>query len=123
MKERAKKAIRPIAFFLAIGLIYAVIHLSTGFAIPCPVHTFTGLYCPGCGVTRMCAHLLRGEIIDAFWSNPAVFIIAPFLLALISYHTYAYIRYGNAKYRRGETVILYVVAGLLVIYGVGRNLL
>ena len=37
---------------------------------PCPVHTLTGLQCPGCGSTRMTLALLRGEISAAFGYNP-----------------------------------------------------
>src|SRR4051812_28859789 len=29
---------------------------------PCPIYWATGLYCPGCGITRALHHLLHGRI-------------------------------------------------------------
>lgn len=37
---------------------------------PCPFHTITGIECPGCGMTRACIALARGDIGNAFQYNP-----------------------------------------------------
>jgi len=36
----------------------------------CPLHALTGLYCPGCGTTRVFHHLLHGDPAGAFAMNP-----------------------------------------------------
>jgi hypothetical protein len=37
---------------------------------PCPFHTLTGIKCPGCGMTRACIALARGEVGEALRYNP-----------------------------------------------------
>ena len=37
---------------------------------PCPFHSITGLKCPGCGMTRACIALARGDIHGALHYNP-----------------------------------------------------
>lgn len=34
-------------------------------SIPCPIHELTGLWCPGCGLTRATHHLFRGNLDEA----------------------------------------------------------
>lgn len=50
-----------------------------GTFIPCPFRTLTGLWCPGCGMTRATHHLLRGNVMQALHYNLFVIVI---LLAL-----------------------------------------
>lgn len=52
-----------------------------GLFIPCFFHKATGLYCPGCGVTRGTWKLLHGDIHGALGSN----ILLPFILGIIGY--------------------------------------
>ena len=33
-----------------------------GFLPPCPLHEFTGLWCPGCGSTRALHQLVHGHL-------------------------------------------------------------
>lgn len=41
--------------------------------LPCPVRYITGIPCPGCGMTRACTALARGQIAEAFTHNPLAF--------------------------------------------------
>lgn len=66
---------------LAAGTAYvAAVDPSTsnGF-LPCPFRTLTGLWCPGCGLTRATHHLLRGDIGQALRYN---LFVAPILAGL-----------------------------------------
>ena len=47
---------------------------------PCPFHSVTGLYCPGCGSTRAAHHLLHGRVATAFDFNALMVVSLPFLL-------------------------------------------
>lgn len=52
---------------------------GTGLFPPCPFHTATGLWCPGCGLTRATARLLHGDVLGALSFNA----LAPLVLGLI----------------------------------------
>ena len=45
----------------------------------CTFRALTGLWCPGCGLTRGTHHLLRGDVAGALSSN----VFTPFALAAI----------------------------------------
>lgn len=57
---RARLHVLLLAAGLSLALVSGYLLLCTmGFSLPCPVYALTGLYCPGCGVTRMLLALLR----------------------------------------------------------------
>ncbi|REK71861.1 DUF2752 domain-containing protein [Paenibacillus paeoniae] len=97
------------------GLLYAKVWLPvTGLAVPCPFHAVTGLYCPGCGVTRAALSLLDMDVYQAFRFNSLIFILAP-MLALYAW--------ANAKKkRRISGFIVVFMISLTLIYGLARNL-
>lgn len=43
----------------------------------CPLHSLTGLYCPGCGSTRAFAALLRGDVAGALMNNALSVVLFP----------------------------------------------
>ena len=53
-----------------------IIYRMIGQGLPCLFHLITGLYCPGCGGTRACRYLARGEIVQSLWYHPLVIYMA-----------------------------------------------
>ncbi len=54
--------------------------------LPCPVHSLTGFYCPGCGGTRAFLSLIHGHVIVSFIQNPmTIYIIAAFIINIGQY--------------------------------------
>jgi hypothetical protein len=49
-----------------------------GAFVPCPFHAATGLWCPGCGMTRAVHHLVNGDLAAALSSN----LLLPVVLAI-----------------------------------------
>jgi hypothetical protein len=47
---------------------------------PCPFHSITGGWCPGCGATRASYLLLRGDVASALHYNALWVVLAPFAL-------------------------------------------
>lgn len=68
-----------ITGWCGIGLVAAValfVRISgvdlNQLLLPCAFHTFTGLYCPGCGGTRAVTFLLHGDSIRSLIYHPFV---------------------------------------------------
>ena len=72
-KNRVRKIIYRDSIILLAGILYAVFVRLTGLAVPCIFRTLTGWQCPGCGITRACLSLLKGEIRTSFSYNPFLY--------------------------------------------------
>jgi Protein of unknown function (DUF2752) len=53
----------------ALAYVAAADPAKGGWFLPCPFHEVTGLWCPGCGLTRATHQLLRGHVLSALGSN------------------------------------------------------
>ena len=86
----AQPASRWLALALAGGALTAIALLlvfdpnAAGNPLPpCPSQWLTGLYCPGCGATRMLHALIHGDLPTALAMNPLLLLalaLLPFLL-------------------------------------------
>ena len=122
MKKRVKKVIRNAAILLGAGLAYAAFVNLTGLAIPCVFHLVTGWKCPGCGVTRVTLALLRLDFREAWVQNRCLVLISPILAFFIVTQLVSYIRTGRYRIGRVQTIVNYVLIGVLVVFGVVRNI-
>ena len=57
---------------IVLGLVFLVFLFMEYIPIPigCPFKTITAIPCPGCGGIRATQFLLKGEILDALYTNP-----------------------------------------------------
>ena len=114
MHKRLRTVCIKTGGLLGAGLFYAFICILAGRPlIPCLFHTVTGLYCPGCGVSRMCLSLLRLDFASAFQANAAIFLLLPPGLFMAGWMAVRYVRTGSTHY---------VMIGVLLVFGVMRNL-
>lgn len=122
MRWRLYKAI-GFCFLLAfLGISYYFFGRYTGLYIPCVFHLVTGLYCPGCGVTRMSIALIEGDVIRAFQNNGAVLILMPFFIFEFFWYFYNYVQGKHKKMSKIHTFVVYVVLSVLILFGILRNL-
>lgn len=57
---------------LAVAFVYLFFHVV---GIGCPIQFFTGVSCPGCGMTRAALAVLRGDFAAALSFHPLVFAL------------------------------------------------
>ncbi len=89
----------------------------------CVFHAATGLWCPGCGLTRGTHHLLTGDPLAALSSN----VFTPFVVAAIALSWLAWaLRSFGREVRLLRPAPSGAVGGaaiaLVVVFGVVRNL-
>ena len=119
-KKRIIAVICLIISLLLISFLYYKIYSIYHIGIPCIFHRVTGLYCPGCGITRALFALISGNIKIAIHNNILIFILAPFLIYYFIKKIKIWISFEK------ETKILpnKLLYGLLIItllFGILRN--
>lgn len=96
---------------------------GSGAGIPCPIYSFTGLYCPGCGISRALRSILHLDFYRALRYNAAFTISFPFIFAYISALILSYIANGEDKVSNKIPVVIpYVAAGIFILFGIMRNI-
>ncbi len=123
MKTKWLKAFYIILpFFCLAGALTVKANLSFFLSLlpQCPFNTVTGLYCPGCGITRSITALLQGDPLAALRYNAAPLVLGLLLVFL-------YIEWGTdlfGTHRRllpRQPVFWVVLGGVFGIYWVLRN--
>ena len=122
MKQRIRRLIIYSAVLLLVGVAYAVFYTRTGIGIPCPLRFLTGLKCPGCGVTRMCISLLRGNFSAAWQYNPVLLCLLPLFLFLGIQSIISYLKSGRVAFSRRVNFLIYCMIAVLLIFFLVRNI-
>lgn len=88
--------------------------------LPCLFHAFTGLYCPGCGITRALHALVHGDFGQMMAMNP----LLPLLLLavpMLALQGWGYrLPLPRALLRPLSSASLWI--GLILVYWIARNL-
>lgn len=91
--------------------------------IPCVFHTWTGLYCPGCGGTRAVKALLMGRPMLSFLYHPLVLYCA-LVAAVFSVSYLIYWKTRNPKFRLYlENTYVYIGCGIIALNFIVKNYL
>ncbi len=117
-----KKSVKTSCIILLIGIIYLIWYRLTHLGIPCVFRMVTGLYCPGCGVTRMFLALFTFKFVEAFQSNCFVFILLPYGIFVYVRHYVCIIKGKAFAYNNYHRYILNVILILAFVFGVVRNI-
>ena len=96
---------------------------STGWYPGCPFHALTGWWCPGCGLTRAAARLVRGDLAGALATNA----LLPLVLLAVGIGWLSWVqtsrgRPAPALARRWRPAWTVWVGVTVALFTVGRNL-
>ena len=113
-----KNKIIIVIIIVVIALISIFVHPF----IPCLFHEITGLYCPGCGVTRMIISILKLDFYQAFRYNPLLFILFPVFIILFINYIYCLIKIKTPLYKKVNNSAWILLIIILILYGIIRNI-
>lgn len=122
MKRRLIHIVICMIVAIGCGIAYMFWCRMTTLRIPCFFHELTGLYCSGCGVTRMCLALASLDFKTAFYSNRVVFIFMPVGFVLGIRLLIQYVKTGNTKLSLRQIRLVWVILITLVVFGILRNI-
>lgn len=114
-----KKSLIVIIIFAVLYLVFSILFHPF---IPCIINEVTGLYCPGCGVTRMLISIIKLDFYQAFRYNPLLFVSLPFALILIIDYLYSKFKKRKPMYEKIDNKIWIAMIIILIIYGIVRNI-
>lgn len=89
----------------------------------CLLHEYTGLHCPGCGMTRATHAFFHGDLAAAFGFNPLGMILLPLALVALIPELIGWLRGTPPPWRmplgkRGA----WILVGLVIAFAVLRNI-
>ena len=122
-KQRFKRLSAKTAIAVLVGLLYYAVTSYLGFGIPCVFRMVTGLKCPGCGVSRMAISLIELDFKSAFEYNAVILCSLPFLAVVFGQLAVRYVKNGDARMKKWQTITVVVLVIVLILFGISRNVL
>ncbi len=99
-----------------VGLVLLVC-AAVGFVFGCPIKRITGLPCPGCGMTRGCAALLRLDFAEAFRWHP----LCPLVPVMAVLYVFKDASFGR-RFWSCAPALAFLAAAVIVVYIVRMKL-
>lgn len=88
--------------------------------IGCVFYKITGLYCPGCGLTRCVESLLKLDFYQAFRYNPLAIIYM--IVLFIYFIVVRFIRKESFTISHISNKMWYSLVFITILYGICRNI-
>ena len=114
---------KKICFSLIIFIIFSsffFLSLRYKIFIPCVFHEITGLYCPGCGITRCFISIINLDLMQAFRYNCLVFILLPLFMYIFIKKYYFWLL--NKECTIFSNRFYVVLAIITLLFGIFRNI-
>jgi hypothetical protein len=89
---------------------------------PCPLHYFTGLYCPGCGSLRAMHALMHGDLRQALAMNSLTVILLPFIAFGLVCEIKSHLSGRPLVGTRLPSNCIWALFAVIVLFGIARNL-
>lgn len=108
---------KKIIILMIMLLFFIYLYIKNpveGPICPCMFNIVTGLYCPGCGMTRAVHSLLHFKFYQAVRYNILIILIPPLLII------YLFMDYvGKCELKK---VVMIIMLSIAIFYGIIRNL-
>ena len=118
---RLRIILKNAAGILLAGTLYVAVFRLLGFGIPCVFRRFTGLLCPGCGMSHALAAVSSGHFRQAMEYNALSLTLLPAFILFVIYRALRYVKTGSEEFRVPELLFLFLCIGICVFYFVTRN--
>ena len=112
---------KDIASFGIVVAIQIALYEIFGKGIPCVFRMFTGLLCPGCGMTHAVGALLQGNVLLAFQYNALSITLVPAMGLYLMFKFRQYLKKENQDFKTWEIIFLIICLALCVGYFIYRN--
>ena len=116
------KNIRNVIIIVLAVIIYLIQGHFTHIYIPCLFHSVTGLWCAGCGGSRMVISILHGDFKQAFYYNQLLFVSTPIFLFFFIDYIISNIISKKELYKSIPKFVYYIYIVLLVLFMILRNI-
>lgn len=110
------------ATIVGAALLYFFNPSAGGFYPRCFFHMITGWDCPGCGGLRATHQLLHGHLREAFALNPLFVVSLPFVAYFTARPVVTSVTGRKLPQPFKSAAWMWVVAAIVVAFGVLRNL-
>jgi hypothetical protein len=111
-----------VAVLAAAAVVYTVDPAASRLLPPCPLHTLTGVLCPGCGSTRALHALLHGRIASAFGFNALAVLFLPIFVYSFASRVSRLLRGRPLPAPFLKAGAIYALLASIVIFAVARNI-
>lgn len=89
----------------------------------CLFNKATGLYCPGCGMTRATHAVFHGDLAKGFRMNPVGMILFPVALVGMGFEVLAWVRDRKDSFRlRVGPGVAWSLAVIMILFWIFRNI-
>jgi hypothetical protein len=120
--ERIFAGLAILAGFVGVFVVWFFNPTTAGFFPQCPLHSLSGLSCPGCGLTRGFHALFHGDILGALQFNlllPVYLVFFGYLFVSLLLTT---VRGRGLSFNQFTPVTVYGYFILAIAFAVLRNL-
>ena len=121
-----KKQILTLSVFggiFLLGVVYLLLLRLTPFqGFPCMFYEWTGLLCPGCGLTHAAQALLDGKPLLALSYNPLFPLYVLYVFWVLVSAIWTYGKKKETPFPPGPLLIHLSVLGIVVLFWIVRNM-
>lgn len=121
---KKKRLIVTIIVFLGIlcfSFLYYKLNSLYHIGVPCVFYEITGLYCPGCGITRTVFAIIRLDFVSAIHNNFLIITVIPFVLYYLFIKLKNWILFKDNDSEIYPMWFWYTLAIFTFLFGILRN--